>query len=63
MSDDLNNWRLAGLGTELAVCVGMFVALGYWLDQKFECSPWGLLGLGALGIVAGMYRFVKAALR
>lgn len=55
-------WKYLTAGTQLAVTVGLFAALGWWVDQKMGWSPWGVLCLGTLGIAAGMYHFVKGAL-
>jgi F0F1-type ATP synthase assembly protein I len=47
----------------LALTVALFVALGWWLDQHYGWSPWGVLVLGTLGVAAGMYHFIKDTLR
>lgn len=39
-----------GLGAELAVALSAPVLAGYWLDQRWETSPWMLLA----GIVTGL---------
>lgn len=56
-------WRYVGLGTQLAVTVAVFVGLGWWVDQRYGWSPWGMLVLSCLGLAAAMYHFVKDALR
>jgi ATP synthase protein I len=56
-------WKYVGLGTQLAVTVILFVGIGWWLDQRYGWSPWGTLSLGMLGLAAGLYHFVKDALR
>ena len=56
-------WRYLGLGTQFAFTVALFVALGLWLDHRYGWSPWGVLALGTLGVAAGMYHFLKDALR
>ena len=49
-----------GLQVALAIVIGLF--LGYYLDRKFETSPWlTLFGLG-LGIAAG-YRNIGLAIK
>jgi F0F1-type ATP synthase assembly protein I len=48
--------QLATAGLELGAIVLIFVALGWWLDTKFDTSPWMLLGLALLGILSGMTR-------
>jgi F0F1-type ATP synthase assembly protein I len=52
-------WKLAGLGLELAAAVTGSCLLGYWIDRKFDCSPWGLLICAAVGIVGGMYNMIR----
>lgn len=56
-------WRYLGSGSVLALTVALFVALGWWLDQHYGWSPWGVLVLGTLGVAAGMYHFIKDTLR
>lgn len=62
-AQELGLWRLAGLGTELTGTVIVFVAVGWFLDSRFGWTPWGMLSFGLLGVAAGMYRFIKEALR
>ena len=59
---DQDLWRYLSAGTQLAVTVGLFVGLGWWLDQHFGWTPWGLVVAGMLGIGVGMYGFLKDAL-
>lgn len=47
ISSDL--YRYAGVGTQFAATLGVFGALGWWLDAKLGSSPWLLL----LGIFTG----------
>ena len=56
-------WKYLGSGSQLAVTVILFVGIGWWLDQRYGWSPWGTLILGMLGLAAGLYHFVKDALR
>jgi F0F1-type ATP synthase assembly protein I len=55
--------RLAGLGVELAATVGGFVVIGLWIDWHYDCRPWGILTCMALGLVGGMYNFIRQAVR
>lgn len=41
-----------GLGMQLALTMGFFVAGGYFLDQWLGTTPWLLLAGAVLGIVA-----------
>jgi F0F1-type ATP synthase assembly protein I len=54
---------LAGLGMELAAAVVGATLLGYWIDGRLESEPWGVV-IGALvGIVGGLYNFIRQAAR
>ncbi len=55
--------RLAGLGVELAAAVGGACLLGYWIDRRFETSPWGLVICAILGIVGGLYNMIRQAMQ
>ncbi len=47
------------VGWELASFTLLGVGLGYWIDGRFQSSPWGTL-IGALfGIVLGLYRLIR----
>ncbi len=55
--------RYAGAGIELAAAVGALCLAGYWVDRKFETSPWGILAGAMTGIVGGLYNLIRPALR
>jgi F0F1-type ATP synthase assembly protein I len=50
-------------GFETAVGVGLGFIVGQWLDKRYGWTPWGTLGGCMLGLAAGMYLLIKAALR
>jgi F0F1-type ATP synthase assembly protein I len=52
-----------GLGTQLAVTVTGMTFLGVWLDKKFNTGPVLTIICAFFGITAGMYNFIKIALR
>lgn len=54
--------RMAGMGLELAAAVTGFALLGIWIDRKYDSEPWGLLISTAIGVIGGLYNFVRAAL-
>jgi F0F1-type ATP synthase assembly protein I len=65
MADDRRSpgWvRHSGIGLELAGATAGLALLGYWIDQKFSTSPWGLLGGVVIGIVGGLYNLVRESL-
>lgn len=47
------------LGLQMALTIGLFALLGWWLDAKFETKPW-LVTIGAIfGVVVALYSFFK----
>jgi F0F1-type ATP synthase assembly protein I len=54
---------LAGMGFDLAASVGVATALGWWIDRRYDTAPWGVVVCAAIGIIGGLYNFVKAGLR
>lgn len=54
---------LAGMGFDLAASVGVATALGWWIDRRYDTAPWGLIICALIGIVGGLYNFVKAGYR
>lgn len=66
-SEDENNLRILGnylgLGMQLAVTVAVMVLLGYWLDNKFQTSPWLLIIFSFLGIASALYNFLKTVIK
>jgi len=51
---------LLGLGFQLALTVALFTGAGWWADKNWGWG-WGQQGLGFVGIVVGLYFFVKEA--
>ena len=47
------------VGWELASFSLLGVGLGYWLDGRFNSSPWGTLVGALFGIVIGLYRLIR----
>ncbi|MCH8325052.1 MAG: AtpZ/AtpI family protein [Bacteroidetes bacterium] len=52
-----------GLGIQLAVTVSVMVLLGYWLDNKFQTSPYLILIFSFLGIISALYNFLKTVIK
>ena len=51
-------------GLEFVAAMGVFTAIGWWLDEKFNTSgPWFLLGGFFFGFVGGFYLLLKETLR
>ena len=55
------NMRMASSGFDLAIVVGGFTAIGWWLDRKYGWAPWGVLVGAILGIVGGLTNFLREA--
>ena len=54
--------RFVGAGFEIAVPVAVFGLVGHWADGRLGSEPWLLLTGGVLGIVVGMYGFIRRVL-
>jgi len=48
------------LGTQMAVTVLFLAGAGWWIDDSFETSPWGLVIGSILGCVIGFYQFLHS---
>jgi len=49
-----------GLGLQLAVTVTVMVFLGIWLDGKLDTKPILTIIFAFLGVLAGLYTFIKS---
>ncbi|MGE0479170.1 MAG: AtpZ/AtpI family protein [Phycisphaerae bacterium] len=62
--DDPTAWlRYAGMGGELAGAIIGLTLFGYWVDWKFGTAPVGVATGAILGIIGGMYNFLRRAIR
>jgi ATP synthase protein I len=52
-----------GLGLQLAITVTVMVFLGLWLDGVFETKPVLTVVFSFLGVFAGLYTFIKSAIK
>lgn len=55
-------WRLFHLGFQFAGAALVLGFAGWFIDGKFGTQPWGALTGGTIGLVGGMYLFIKEAL-
>lgn len=62
-NDPQSLMRFAGMGTELAAAIIGFAAIGYWVDRGFESFPRGTAIGAVLGIIGGMYNFLRESLQ
>lgn len=44
--------RYSGLGIQMAVSLGVPIYGGWWLDERYASSPWGILGGIAFGLLS-----------
>ena len=57
-----NPYALMGVGMELAGAVVFLSLLGWWLDKRWQTSPWLLLVGMCIGLIGGfrnLWRSVK----
>jgi ATP synthase protein I len=54
--------RYSGIGLELAGATAGLALVGYWIDQRFGTSPWGILGGVVIGLGGGLYNLVRESL-
>lgn len=50
------------IGYIFALSVALFTFAGYFLDKKWETSPWLTVVGAVIGITAGFYNFFKTVL-
>ncbi len=48
---------------ELLGAVVGFVLLGLWIDRHWATTPWGVVSCLALGLIGGLYNFIRQSLR
>ena len=59
---ELAGWyRMAGVGTEFVAAIGVFGAVGWFLDRWLDSSPWLLITGFGLGFAVGLWLMYKAA--
>lgn len=58
-----NAWQYASLGTELAASIIGLTLVGLWIDYQFKVRPIGVLVGAGVGVVGGLYNFLRAAVR
>ncbi len=59
-----NSWiSYLGLGLQLAATVTIMVFIGVWLDGKFKTEPIFTVVFSFLGVISGLYNFIKTVLK
>lgn len=56
------NGALLTAGFQLAAGVLIFFFIGYWLDGKFNTTPWLTVLFSMIGAGASVYKFIRTAL-
>jgi ATP synthase protein I len=57
----LGMYRLAGIGFEFASTIGAMALLGWYLDRRWQTTPWLLVSGIAVGFAAGLWTLIRAA--
>jgi F0F1-type ATP synthase assembly protein I len=51
------------MGFDLAASVGVAALIGWWIDGRYDTSPWGVVICSTIGIIGGLLNFVRAGQR
>ena len=54
--------RLAGVGVEYAAAVAGLGLIGWWIDQRWQTKPWGVLIGATLGLIGGTYNLIRSSM-
>ena len=63
MSQGNQSIRAWSVGLDMVYSAGGMLLLGAGIDWFFGTKPWWMLGLGLLGLIVGMYKFIRDAMR
>lgn len=55
--------RMGSTGLEVGVAVGLGVAVGFWVDGRWQTGPWGVLIGALIGLTTGLYLLIRDVLR
>jgi ATP synthase protein I len=55
-------WFYSSLSFSIALSIVIGLGIGYWVDKKFETTPWFTLVFLGLGVIAG-FRNIYLALQ
>jgi F0F1-type ATP synthase assembly protein I len=60
--ENFASWhKMAGVGIEFIVAVGLCAAIGWWLDRSWQTGPWLVITGCAVGFAVGLIQMVRAA--
>lgn len=62
-SPDSQWGKVAGLGLEMAVGVGLGYVVGHWLDVRYNWNSRATIIGTCLGIAGGLYLVIKQAIQ
>ena len=51
------------LGWQLAITILLMVYVGWWLDNRFQTSPWLIIIFSFFGSFAAIYNFIRSVLK
>jgi F0F1-type ATP synthase assembly protein I len=51
------------LGLQMAITIGAFALLGWWIDGKFNYTPIFTLILSLLGIAVALFTFIRTVIK
>jgi F0F1-type ATP synthase assembly protein I len=54
--------RYSGIGIEFAAALAGFALVGYWIDRRYDTSPWGIVIGAGLGLLGGTYNLIRQSL-
>jgi F0F1-type ATP synthase assembly protein I len=61
--DGSEHANLAMVGLQVAIGVGLGLAVGSWLDKRYGWQPWGATIGAMLGLAGGLYLLIKEGMR
>jgi len=60
---DRQSLHPVGLGVEFAAALIGSLLAGAWVDRHYGTAPWGVTTGALIGLVGGLYNFLRASMR
>ena len=54
--------KLAGVGVEYAAAVAGLGLIGWWIDQRWQTKPWGVVIGAVLGLTGATYNLIRSSM-
>ncbi len=54
---------ISSIGIGLAATIIFCGAIGWWIDDTWQCKPWGTLIGCLIGIAGGMYNMIRIVIK